>query len=248
MMGHNLDIRNCSVVVSDFQLWKHVSHFGDILNLFLTGSCGYCGYALNLSSTMRNTADIGSKYGKQIRKGVVSFFTIDESRFTQTDELRCMPYFHSSRSWGFIRNRTRLLCRKCSGHIGSAYEDEDSTSCQGSDDLDMSSKGSSTSTRKIYVIKINALQPSSDDDSSALFSAWWQSEFWTAAMYDFSSLLNCKQIKCRTKKCSILSRPFYRGICYLCSVSVIFLLILYYSSSISLLQHSSSVKCTSWQD
>jgi len=119
---------------------------------------------------MRNTANIGSKYGKQIRKGVVSFFTIDESRFTQTDEVRCMPYFHSSRSWGLFRNRTRLLCRKCGGHIGNAYEDEDSTSCEGLDDLDMSSKGSSTSSQKKYVIKINALQPSSDDDSAALFS------------------------------------------------------------------------------
>ncbi|CAN6332769.1 unnamed protein product [Urochloa humidicola] len=133
-------------------------------------SCGYCGYALNLSSSTRNTANIGSKYGKQIKKGVVSFFAIDEKRFTQTDEVSCMPYFHSSRSWGFFRNRTRLLCRKCSGHIGNAYEDEDSTSCEGSDDLDMSSKGSSTSTRKKYVIKINALQPSSNDESGALFS------------------------------------------------------------------------------
>ncbi|KAJ1263285.1 hypothetical protein BS78_09G171700, partial [Paspalum vaginatum] len=136
-------------------------------------SCGYCGYALNLSSSTRNTANIGSKYGKQIRKGVVSFFAIDERRFTQTDEVSCMPYFHSSRSWGFFRNRTRLLCRKCSGHIGTAYEDEDSTLslCEGSDDLDMSSKGSSTSTRKKYVIKINALQPSSDDeDPSVRFS------------------------------------------------------------------------------
>ncbi|CAN6354879.1 unnamed protein product, partial [Urochloa humidicola] len=133
-------------------------------------SCGYCGYALNLSSSTRNTANIGSKYGKQIKKGVVSFFAIDVSRFTQTDEVSCMPYFHSSRSWGFFRNRTRLLCRKCSGHIGNAYEDEDSTSCEGSDDLDMSSKGSSTSTRKKYVIKINALQPSSNDESGALLS------------------------------------------------------------------------------
>ncbi|CAD6333567.1 unnamed protein product [Miscanthus lutarioriparius] len=132
-------------------------------------SCGYCGYALNLSSSARNTANIGSKYGKHIRKGVVSFFAIDESRFTHTDEVSCMPYFHSSRSWGFFRNTTRLLCRKCSGHIGNAYEDEDPTLCEGSDDLDMSSKGSSTSPRKKYVIKINALQPSSDD-SGALFS------------------------------------------------------------------------------
>ncbi|OEL23213.1 Uncharacterized protein BAE44_0015769 [Dichanthelium oligosanthes] len=133
-------------------------------------SCGYCGYALNLSSSTRNTANIGSKYGKQIRKGVVSFFAIDESRFTQTDEVSCMPYFHSSRSWGFFRNRTRLLCRKCSGHIGNAYEDKDSTLSEGSDDLDMNSKCTSTSIRKKYVIKIDALQPSSNGDPGALFS------------------------------------------------------------------------------
>lgn len=126
-------------------------------------SCGYCGYALNLSSSTRNTANIGSKYGKQIRKGVVSFFAVDESRFTQADEVSCMPYFHSRRSWGFLRKRTRLICRKCGGHIGNAYEDEDSTLYDGSDDMHMSSMGSSTSSRKKYVIKINALQPSSDD-------------------------------------------------------------------------------------
>ncbi|XP_044432037.1 uncharacterized protein [Triticum aestivum] len=31
-------------------------------------SCGYCGYTLNLSSSTRNTTNIGSKYGNQIRK------------------------------------------------------------------------------------------------------------------------------------------------------------------------------------
>ncbi|KAG8044668.1 hypothetical protein GUJ93_ZPchr1247g22899 [Zizania palustris] len=70
-------------------------------------SCGYCGYALNLSSSTRNTANIGSKYGKQIRKGVISFFAVDESRFH------------------------KLM--------------------------------NSVSRGKKYVIKINALQPSSDD-------------------------------------------------------------------------------------
>ena len=165
MLVHNLGIqaRYCS-----FNSQNMLVNLVMIL-LFLTVSCGYCGYALNLSSSARNTANIGSKYGKHIRKGVVSFFAIDESRFTHTDEVSCTPYFHSSRSWGFFRNRTRLLCRKCSGHIGNAYEDEDPTLCEGSDDLDMSSKGSSTSPRKKYVIKINALQPSSDD-SGALFS------------------------------------------------------------------------------
>lgn len=126
-------------------------------------SCGYCGYALNLSSSTRNTANIGSKYGKQIRKGVISFFAIDESRFTQTDEVSCAPYFPSRCSWDFFRNRTRLVCRKCGGHIGNAYEDEDSTLDDSLDDTHTSSGGSSLSIRKKYVIKINALQPSSDD-------------------------------------------------------------------------------------
>ncbi|KAI5019075.1 hypothetical protein ZWY2020_043963 [Hordeum vulgare] len=125
-------------------------------------SCGYCGYALNLSSSTRNTANIGSKYGKQIRKGVVSFFAIDESRFTQTDEVSCMPYFSSRSSWGFFRNRKRLLCRKCSGHIGNAYEDEDSALNHSSDDTHTASDVRSVSSRKKYVIKIKALQPSSD--------------------------------------------------------------------------------------
>jgi hypothetical protein len=143
-------------------------NFHDIYCLFLTGSCGYCGYALNLSSSARNTANIGSKYGKQIRKVIVSFFAVDESRFTQTDEVSCMPYFHSSRSWGLFRKRTQLLCRKCGALIGNAYDDEDCTLYDGIEDPDMCSKGGSTSTRKKYLIKINALQPSSDNSGALL--------------------------------------------------------------------------------
>ncbi|KAF0923836.1 hypothetical protein E2562_007695 [Oryza meyeriana var. granulata] len=90
-------------------------------------SCGYCGYALNLSSLTRNTSNIGrSKYGKQIKKGVISFFAIDESRFTQTDEVSCKPYFHSRRSWGFFRRRTRLFCGKCGGRIAFKASTNDS--------------------------------------------------------------------------------------------------------------------------
>ncbi|XP_010544805.1 PREDICTED: uncharacterized protein At4g08330, chloroplastic isoform X2 [Tarenaya hassleriana] len=46
-------------------------------------SCGSCGYELNLSSSNRITSTIGSKYGKSIKSGIISFFNIDESRFTQ---------------------------------------------------------------------------------------------------------------------------------------------------------------------
>ncbi|KAJ1286082.1 hypothetical protein BS78_03G326400 [Paspalum vaginatum] len=145
----------------------------------VTYSCGYCGYALNLSSSARDTAGIGSKYRKQIKKGVVAFVAVDESRFTLTDEVACMPYFRSSRSWGIFRRRSRLLCRKCGGRIGDAYEDEDDARDSGMCDADGSSDdmrassgsgGSSASSQKSYVIKISALQPSSDDSAVVPFT------------------------------------------------------------------------------
>ncbi|XP_065848085.1 uncharacterized protein At4g08330, chloroplastic isoform X2 [Euphorbia lathyris] len=61
-------------------------------------SCGTCGYELNLNSSNRNTATIGSKYGKSIKRGIISFFDIDESRFTQAEEFQCIPNF-SKNSW-----------------------------------------------------------------------------------------------------------------------------------------------------
>jgi peptide methionine sulfoxide reductase MsrB len=76
--------------------------------------------------------------------------------------MSCTPYIPSRCSWGCFRKRTRLVCRKCGGHIGDAYEDEDSL-YDSLDDTQTSSEGSSLSIRKKYVIKINALQPSSDD-------------------------------------------------------------------------------------
>lgn len=143
----------------------------------VTYSCGYCGYALNLSSSARDTATIGySKYGKQIRKGVVAFHAVDETRFTQADEVTCAPYLRPGRSWswGLFRRRSRLLCRKCGARIGAAYNQEDNddtaaglSACGGgSDDDDLrTSSGDSggASRRRSYVIRIGALQPSSDD-------------------------------------------------------------------------------------
>ncbi|KAJ0087065.1 hypothetical protein Patl1_08371 [Pistacia atlantica] len=56
-----------------------------------------------------------------MKRGIISFVDIDASRFTQVDELQCIPYF-SKISWGFFRHRTKLLCRKCGNHIGNAYD------------------------------------------------------------------------------------------------------------------------------
>ncbi|OIT03640.1 uncharacterized protein, chloroplastic [Nicotiana attenuata] len=87
----------------------------------VTYSCGSCGYELNLNSCNRNTRVIGSKYGKTMRRGVLSFLCIDESRFTQISKLRCSPYFRSKNSWGFFKQHTKLLCRNCSSYIGIAH-------------------------------------------------------------------------------------------------------------------------------
>lgn len=133
-------------------------------------SCGSCGYELNLSSCNRNTSTIGSKYGKSIKRGIISFFNIDESRFTQVDETQCIPYF-SKNSWGLLRRRTKLLCRKCGNDIGIAYNDFTSSQRLVSDVSDSSSGNEVTSCRK-YNVKIRALQPSSSEESTTQIYTW----------------------------------------------------------------------------
>ncbi|KAE8695316.1 F-box/LRR-repeat protein 12 [Hibiscus syriacus] len=76
-------------------------------------SCGSCGYPLNLTSSNRITSSIGSEYHKSVKKGLISFLSVDLSRFTQVDEVHCFPV-----SWVRYRSKTKLLCRKCGVHIG----------------------------------------------------------------------------------------------------------------------------------
>ncbi|KAF5442524.1 hypothetical protein F2P56_035171 [Juglans regia] len=130
-------------------------------------SCGSCGYELNLSSGDRNTSTIGSKYGKSIKTGIISFFYIDESRFTQVDEIQCIPHF-SKHSWGLIRRRTKLLCRKCANPIGIACNDCTSLQPLVTDASD-SSSGNEVSSQRKYDIKIRALQPSSCEENGTPF-------------------------------------------------------------------------------
>ncbi|XP_020252668.1 uncharacterized protein At4g08330, chloroplastic-like [Asparagus officinalis] len=131
-------------------------------------SCGSCGYELNLNSSNRNTTNLGSKYKKSIKKGVVSFYSVDESRFSQTDELKCLPYFTSKNSWGLFRRRTKLLCRKCGNYIGSCYEESSSPIVSDNSD---SSSGNGVGGSKKYNIRISALQPFSDVSGAPLFTS-----------------------------------------------------------------------------
>ncbi|XP_008800694.1 uncharacterized protein At4g08330, chloroplastic-like [Phoenix dactylifera] len=111
-------------------------------------SCGSCGYPLNLTSSNRITSGIGSDYQKSIKKGVISFISVDLSRFTQVDEINCFPI-----NLGRYRPKTKLLCRKCGALIGYGYG-ESAVLCG------FDSVGSSSSSCQKYSIKIRALQPS----------------------------------------------------------------------------------------
>ncbi|XP_015571417.1 uncharacterized protein At4g08330, chloroplastic [Ricinus communis] len=155
-------MENSAIAKENYLNGNHLHSFSSVSASIrhVSYSCGTCGYELNLSSSNRNTSTIGSKYGKSIKRGIISFFDIDESRFTQAEEFQCIPYFSKS-SWGFFRRRTKLLCRKCGNYIGIAYEDETSAYPLVSDGSDSSSVNESK--RRKYDIKIRALQPSSVD-------------------------------------------------------------------------------------
>ncbi|CAA0827903.1 Uncharacterized protein - chloroplastic [Striga hermonthica] len=123
--------------------------------------CGSCGYDLNLNSSSRNTSTIGSKYGKFIIKGIISFYTIDESRFNQVQDFSCVPYFISKHFWGFFRKRTKLLCRNCGSLIGIARDVKDDSSYHLITNGTGPHSAGPISTKRKYDIKIRSLQPSS---------------------------------------------------------------------------------------
>ncbi|XP_021734656.1 uncharacterized protein At4g08330, chloroplastic-like [Chenopodium quinoa] len=137
-------------------------------------SCGSCGYDLNLNSCNRNTSVIGSKYyGKSIKKGIISFLSIDETRFSRTQQLRCKPYFESARSWGIFQRRTKLLCRKCGNYVGNDRNFSNFGRSHSSKQKDISpdTTGSwgwngDSDAAGTYDIRIRALQPSSCDESN----------------------------------------------------------------------------------
>ncbi|KAK1646215.1 hypothetical protein QYE76_064020 [Lolium multiflorum] len=113
------------------------------------GSCGSCAYPLNLSSSNRRTSDVGSSYQKSLKKGLISFISVDLSRFTEVDEISCVPFL----AWRSYRPKTKLLCRKCGSSIGYGYG-EPAVLCS----FDPASSSSGTS--QTYLIKIQAIQPS----------------------------------------------------------------------------------------
>lgn len=118
--------------------------------MIISCSCGSCGYPLNLTSSNRITSGMGSEYRKSIKKGFISFLSVDLSRFTQVDQVHCFPV-----SWGRYRSKTKLLCRKCGVHIGYGYGDAPAL-------CGFDSPNPSSAAYKKFAIKIRALQPSEE--------------------------------------------------------------------------------------
>ncbi|CAM8881061.1 unnamed protein product [Rhodiola kirilowii] len=125
-------------------------------------SCGSCGYELNLNSSNRNTTGLGSKYRKSLKRGIISFTCIDESRFTQVDENQCVPNIISKYLWGLLMPKTKLLCRKCGNYVGEAYRDRSRTSSydKTTDEFDSTPGSTEVGNKFRYNIRIRSLQPS----------------------------------------------------------------------------------------
>ncbi|KAK8688661.1 hypothetical protein V6N13_087414 [Hibiscus sabdariffa] len=115
-------------------------------------SCGSCGYPLNLTSSSRIASGIGSEFHESVKNGLISFLSVDLSRFTQVDQVHCFPV-----SWGRYRLKTKLLCRKCGVHIGYGYGDAPALCVFDSPD-------SSSAAYKKFTVKIRAVQPSEETD------------------------------------------------------------------------------------
>ncbi|KAG5067552.1 hypothetical protein JHK86_011283 [Glycine max] len=75
-----------------------------------------------------------------LKRGIISFLNVDDSRFTRVDEIEFAPYF-SKHSWSFFRRKTKLLCRKTEP-----------------------SPPTEASSPMKYDIRIRALQPSSSQE------------------------------------------------------------------------------------
>ncbi|KAH1255869.1 chloroplastic protein [Glycine max] len=88
-----------------------------------------------------------------LKRGIISFLNVDDSRFTRVDEIEFAPYF-SKYSWGFFRRKTKLLCRKCCNHI-ALHHSFPSTE---------PSPPTEASSPMKYDIRIRALQPSSSQE------------------------------------------------------------------------------------
>ncbi|KAL0311258.1 UNVERIFIED_CONTAM: putative protein, chloroplastic [Sesamum angustifolium] len=103
-----------------------------------------------------------------MKRGVISFFSIDESRFTQISKVRWLPYLASSNSWRLFQRRTKLLCRNCGNYIGTARNADDTCSSPFQVVKQRSVTWDGISARRTYEMRIRSLRPLSFEGSALL--------------------------------------------------------------------------------
>ncbi|KAK4776416.1 hypothetical protein SAY86_005104 [Trapa natans] len=113
-------------------------------------SCRSCAYPLNLKSSDQITSTASSEQKKSTGKSFVSFRAIDQSRFTQEEEIGCFPVY-----FGHKRPNTRLFCRKCGSHVGHICTNSTFLCC-------FQSSNSSRSSNHRFYLDVLSLQPSAD--------------------------------------------------------------------------------------
>ncbi|KAK1428562.1 hypothetical protein QVD17_17398 [Tagetes erecta] len=109
-------------------------------------SCGSCGYELNLSSSNR-VSKTTSEYRESVKKGLISFESIDQSRFSQIDKVPCIPIY-----LGCVGSKTKLMCRQCDALIGHGYK-------EGHGQCVFDARVGCEPSYKKILIKIRAIQP-----------------------------------------------------------------------------------------
>ncbi|KAK1428563.1 hypothetical protein QVD17_17399 [Tagetes erecta] len=88
-----------------------------------------------------------SEYHESVKKGLISFQSIDQSRFTQLDEVPCIPIY-----LGRIGSKTKLKCRQCGALVGYGYK-------EGHGQCVFDARVGLEPSYKKIVIKIRAVQP-----------------------------------------------------------------------------------------
>ncbi|GBG46665.1 hypothetical protein CBR_g80133, partial [Chara braunii] len=114
-------------------------------------------YHLHLSTKKRYASDM---YFESGNKGTLSFWEIDETRFSKAEEVKCGLFFDTKDSWGFHRSRTQLRCLNCQAVIG--YTSNDGPEVSPSPGVYGLGPSQATPRRSRYRVKLRAIIPDSE--------------------------------------------------------------------------------------
>ncbi|KAL8045441.1 hypothetical protein ABFX02_08G114600 [Erythranthe guttata] len=156
MTNSPIDTAEVVLPMSSSSTSSNYSQVYSLITKHVSYSCGSCGYELNLNSCNR---DLSEQYEKSIKRGVISFYSIDESRFTEMNN-KMMRW----RLWFLFqgRSRTKLLCRNCGSYVGTVCNINNNNNSSSFSSVIKNTSAvtwDGISARRTYEIKIRSLRP-----------------------------------------------------------------------------------------